>query len=179
MKDEILNSVSMKDIIEKYNISHIRRKMRCPFHGHDKHPSAQIYDNYFHCFTCGKHLDSIGFVEEYFNLNFKEAMQKINEDFYLGLKSNTKIDYKKIREIEKEKKLNIKLYNSLEKKFLELCNTKFKYLKRIDYINAMILINNWEEKTEEIALLQTKIELIDIQLDYLIDEMYEFKKTRF
>lgn len=179
MKEEILNNITMQDIVERYNISHKRRKMRCPFHGQDKHPSAQIYNDGFHCFTCGKHLDVIGFIEEYFNLDFKEAMQKINIDFNLGLSSNTKIDYKKIRNIEQKRINDQKIFNNLQKHFCELCNLKFEYLENIENIKSHITIKNWETLIEKQAKLENKIELIDLELDFLMDEMYEFKKTRF
>ena len=177
MKDEILNNITMVDIINKYGINHNRRKMSCPFHGHDKHPSAQIYDKYFHCFTCGKHLDVIGFVQELFGISFREAMQKINEDFDLGLNLKTKIDYRKIKKIENERKANIRLYNKLEKDFLELCDLKFQYINKIREINRNVNIYNWEDLIFEKSKLKDKIELIEIQLDFLIDEMYNFKRT--
>ena len=179
MKEEILNNISMLDIFQKYNIEHKKRKTRCPFHGSDKHPSAQIYDNNFHCFTCGKHLDVIGFVQEYFNLNFKEAMQKINIDFNLGLESNVKIDKKKLQEIENQKKADERLFNNLQKHFCELCDLKFQYKNKIKDIDTKILITNWEELIEAKSVYETKLELIEIKLDFLVNEMYEFKKTRF
>lgn len=178
MKEQILDSISMMDIINKYGISHRRRTMRCPFHGQDKHPSAQIYDDGFHCFTCGKHLDVIGFVEEYFNLNFKEAMQKINLDFSLGLNSYSKINYKKIQQIQDKRKDDEKIFNKLQKKFCDLCDLKFNYLKKIKDIKSHITIENWELLTQIQSTFEDKIELIEIQLDFLIDEMYEFRRTR-
>lgn len=178
MKDTILQLISMNDIINKYGLKHIRRKISCPFHGTDKHPSAQIYDNYFHCFTCGKHLDVIGFVEEYFNLDFQQAMQKINLDFNLGLDSKIKIDYKKIKEIEKKKKEDQILFDNLQKKFCKLCDLKFKYLKEIEGIESKVTINNWADLIEIKSKFEDKIELIEIKLDFLINQMYEFKKTR-
>jgi len=179
MKEEILNNINMNDIVNKYGLNHKKRKMRCPFHGQDKHPSAQIYEDGFHCFTCGKHLDVIGFVEEYFNLDFKEAMQKINLDFNLGLKSNTKVDKKKLQELENKRKADERLFNNLQKHFCELCNLKFQYKNKIKDIDTKILITNWEELVEAKAMYQTKIEIIEIELDFLIDEMYNFKRTRF
>lgn len=179
MKEQILNNIDMFDIIHKYNVKHKKAQIHCPFHGKDKHPSAQIYGNYFHCFTCGKHLDVIGFVQEYFNLSFKEAMQKINIDFNLGLDSNIKLDYKKIQKIQEEKKADERLFNNLQKHFCELCKLKFDYLNKIKNIDKKILITNWEELVETKAMYQTKIEIIEIELDFLIDEMYNFKRTRF
>lgn len=178
MKEEILNNIRMDDIMQKYGIKSRRGKARCPFHGIDKHPSAQIYEKNFHCFTCGKHLDVIGFVQEYFNLDFKEAMQKINVDFNLGLNNNTKIDYQKILEIQEKRKENERLFNKLQEKFCNLCDLKFRYLNNIRTIDEELTINNWDELTEIQSMYENKVELIDIELDFLIDEMYEFKRTR-
>lgn len=58
-KEFILNNISIRDILNKYNIPYSKNKARCCFHGEDKHPSAYIYEDIFHCFTCGKHLDVI------------------------------------------------------------------------------------------------------------------------
>lgn len=178
MKEEILNNIRMDDIMQKYGIKSKHRKVSCPFHGSDKHPSAQIYDKNFHCFTCGKHLDVIGFVQEYFNLDFKEAMQKINVDFNLGLNNNTKIDYQKILKIQEKRKENERLFNKLQEKFCNLCDLKFRYLNNIRTIDEELTINNWDELTEVQSMYENKVEIIDIELDFLIDEMYEFKRTR-
>lgn len=103
MKNYILSNISMKDILYKYGIRLNKDMFSCPFHGKDRKPSAKAYDNTFHCFACGLTGDTIKFVEKYFNLSFKESMQKINEDFHLGLDSTTKIDYNKINEIKQER----------------------------------------------------------------------------
>ena len=83
MRDIIINSLNMEDILNKYNIK-IGRKgtFLCPFHD-DRHPSAKVYTKSFYCFSCNKGGDLIRFVQDYFNLSFKEAMQKINIDFNL------------------------------------------------------------------------------------------------
>lgn len=40
----------------------------------------------FNCFSCNRTGDLISFVEQLFNISFKEAMEKINQDFNLKLK---------------------------------------------------------------------------------------------
>lgn len=54
MKDEILSILTMKDILDKYNIKTNRGQFHCPFHGQDKNPSAKYYENSFYCFGCNK-----------------------------------------------------------------------------------------------------------------------------
>lgn len=57
---------------------------RCPFHMEDT-PSCKVNDYQFHCFGCDARGNSLSFVKALFKLPFKEAMQKINDDFRLGL----------------------------------------------------------------------------------------------
>ena len=100
MKDEILARVSMQEILDRYNIETKNNMFKCPFHGEDRHPSAKAYTNSYHCFCCSSSGDTIRFVENLFNLPFREAMQKINIDFNLGLNPDVPIDYQKINEIK-------------------------------------------------------------------------------
>ncbi|MGN1076944.1 MAG: DNA primase, partial [Candidatus Gallimonas sp.] len=48
----------------------------CPFH-HEKTPSFSVNaaDRYYHCFGCGVSGDVIGFVKEYENVDFTQAVQ--------------------------------------------------------------------------------------------------------
>lgn len=177
MKDEILNILNMNDILDKYNIKRKGSQFCCPFHGEDKSPSAKAYDKTFYCFACNKTGDLIQFVQYLFNLNFKEAMQKINEDFNLGLDSNTKIDLTKIIEIEAKRKQKQLAYETLENRFKELCNTKFELKHKIQNLNSNIKTYNWELKTFPVAIIQDKIGKIEIELDQILDEMYRIKNS--
>jgi DNA primase len=53
-------------------------KAVCPFHS-DTHPSLMINDSkkIYKCFACGASGDHVTFVEEYKNLDFKEAIKEI------------------------------------------------------------------------------------------------------
>lgn len=50
----------------------------CPFHN-EKSPSFTINDdkNFYHCFGCGAHGDSIGFVMKYEHLPYPEAVERL------------------------------------------------------------------------------------------------------
>ena len=102
MKEEILNILNMQDILNKYGIKIIKYMCHCPFHK-DNSPSMRIYEKSFYCFSCNRTGDLIEFVKQYFNLNFQEAMEKINFDFNLGLKTKGRISKKRLLEIQKEK----------------------------------------------------------------------------
>ena len=60
--------------------------MCCPFH-EDSTPSMKIYvnSNTFYCFGCCVGGDVISFVMHLFRLGFREALLRLNDDFYLGL----------------------------------------------------------------------------------------------
>ena len=121
--------------------------------------------------------DLIQFVQYYFNLDFKEAMQKINLDFSLNLDSDAKIDYRKIQEIERKRKQRDNILKSLEKEFVELSKTKFKLKKEITNINNYLTILDWETNTYNISLIQDKIGQIDMELDELINKMDSIKNS--
>ena len=42
----------------------------------------------FHCFACGAHGSVIDFVMRLFDLNFRQAVLRLNADFHLGLTSS-------------------------------------------------------------------------------------------
>ena len=98
-KEFILDNISMLDVLNKYGIKTKRTMFSCPFHGVDKNPSAKAYKNTYFCFSCGQKGDLIQFVEDYFNISFKEAVEKINQDFNLNLTNDYKISKKKLKEI--------------------------------------------------------------------------------
>lgn len=166
IKDEIKNILTMEDILNKYNISHSKTMFHCCFHK-DKNASAKFYKNSFYCFSCNKTGDLIQFVQYLYNINFQEAIQKINIDFNLNLNIHSKIDRKKIQEIE-NKKMQEKIKKEKEKKhFIDLCDKYRKLRREIDYQLKQVNIINWEDKVKEISKLQDKLYLIEDELDDL------------
>lgn len=172
MKEEILNILNMQDILNKYGIKIIKYMCHCPFHK-DNSPSMKIYEKSFYCFSCNRTGDLIEFVKQYFNLNFQEAMEKINFDFNLGLKTKGRISKKRLLEIQKEKELKNKQQEykrqKIIKKLIEASNHYRIYNNIINILNKQITIENWEEKVETISFLQEKIELLDLYIDDLLN----------
>lgn len=57
----------------------------CPFH-RERTPSLKLYpDGGWHCFGCGKGGSSIDFVMALFDLNFRQAVVRLDMDFSLNL----------------------------------------------------------------------------------------------
>lgn len=178
MKEQILNLLNMKDILYKYNVKFNHNQFCCPFHN-DKTPSAKAYEKTFYCFGCNKTGDIIQFVEYLYNLSFKEAMQKINEDFGLGLDSNVKIDYSKINKIRQEKEFKKREKQKIENEFKNLCITKEKYKKEIRNIKEQINLSNWESKVYDISKIKDLIGIIDMKLDNLLNKICSFKNSNY
>lgn len=83
--EEIRNRLEIRTVAERYGIEIKRNNIcLCPFHD-DHHPSAHIYPNAFHCFTCNVHYDILGFVMALFDLSTLDAARKLNDDFQLVL----------------------------------------------------------------------------------------------
>ena len=80
--------------------------MKCPFHTGDHTASLKLYDGEggFHCFGCGAHGSVIDFVMRLFDLNFRQAVLRINADFHLGLTSGKpdRMERSKVLEARRE-----------------------------------------------------------------------------
>lgn len=62
----------------------------CPFHG-ERTASLKIYPDGrgWCCFGCHKGGDVINFASLYYGLSFKETLQRLNDDFHLGIISES------------------------------------------------------------------------------------------
>lgn len=89
--DEIKSRLTMDDLFAAYGFEKDRGGfIRCPFHS-EKTPSLSAYDHgtKWKCFGCGESGDVISFVEKLYNLNFGQAVLRLDTDFGLGLSTRT------------------------------------------------------------------------------------------
>ena len=70
----------------------------CPFHN-EKTPSFYVVEdkNFFHCFGCGAHGDSIGFTMRADNLDFLEAVEKLAGEAGIAVPQATPEEREKAR----------------------------------------------------------------------------------
>jgi DNA primase len=79
--DDLLNRVDIVDVINRrVSLKKAGRdfQARCPFHD-EKTPSFTVspQKQFYHCFGCGAHGSAIGFLMEYDNLGFVEAVEEL------------------------------------------------------------------------------------------------------
>lgn len=173
MKDTIIRMLDMEKVLSKYGVKTSRGMFCCPFHG-DKNPSAKAYDKTYHCFTCNCTGDLIQFVEDYFKLDFKEAMQKLNLDFGLGLDS-FKVNINKIREIKQQEYLKDKKEKEIKnmtKRFCFLCDLRNMYKNLYYELKSKISTKNWENIEYVTSRIKTKIFLLSQEIEILNDNIY-------
>ena len=74
-KEEILESVSMPDVLGRYGIEVNRNGMCCcPIHN-ERHPSMKVFKDGYKCFACGSAGDIFRFVQEMEQCDFKTAFK--------------------------------------------------------------------------------------------------------
>ena len=172
MKEELLRLLDMDSILNKYGIKKIKYMCHCPFHK-DSSPSMKIYDKSFYCFSCNRTGDFIEFVKQYFNLNFQEAMEKINIDFNLGLQTRGRVDRKRLKEIEKEMRIKKEKEEKVKKdknnKYIQAAKRYIIYNNILKNMQKQINKDNWEEIVEVTAFLQDKLEL----LEWYMEDLYK------
>ena len=79
--DDLLNRVDIVQVIEsRLELKKAGREYQacCPFHN-EKTPSFTVSPNkqFYHCFGCGAHGSAVGFLMEYENLEFPEAIEEL------------------------------------------------------------------------------------------------------
>ncbi len=95
--EAIKEQLTMRQVLGTYGIAvNDHGFARCPFHS-EKTASFKAYDadKGYYCFGCGDGGDVITFVMRYFGIPFREAIEKINADFALGLPIGEKTDRRK------------------------------------------------------------------------------------
>lgn len=84
----IKERVSSREMFERMGVTVDGRGMACcPFHG-EKTPSLKVYSDIrrgWYCFGCHSGGDVIDLAMKFFGLPFRPVMERLNEEFSLGL----------------------------------------------------------------------------------------------
>ena len=80
---KIKSAITVRQVGEMYGMEPDRHGMVCcPFHS-DNHPSMMLNESYYYCFACGANGDAIDLTAKLFDLNPRQAAEKIASDFGL------------------------------------------------------------------------------------------------
>lgn len=91
---QISEALKLQDVMEFYGIKFDSKGFaKCPFHN-EKTASLTIKKEHYKCFGCGAYGGVIDFVMEYFGLQFRQALVKLDSDFQLGYVTNKKPGYR-------------------------------------------------------------------------------------
>lgn len=115
--------------------------------------------------------DLIQFVQDYFNLSFKDAIKKINYDFNLKLNLG-RIPKQTLRELEFKKQQKKKKKQEHNEKLLYLCKTIITYNKINNRLKAQLTPYNWEEIEEARAKIINHLELLEMEFNALNIKIY-------
>ena len=80
---KIKSAITVRQVGEMYGMEPDRHGMVCcPFHS-DNHPSMMLNESYYYCFACGANGDAIDLTAKLFDLNPRQAAEKLIHDFGL------------------------------------------------------------------------------------------------
>lgn len=153
----VKQQLSMSNVIGRYGFEPNRSGfISCPFHS-EKTASMKIYDKSFYCFGCGTGGDVIKFTSLLFNISAPQAIVKLNNDFFLSLKTNDTYDslFEKKYALEKSKREQ------------ELKAFRQEYLSRCDEFKRLnsVPIPNDGEDFSLYAQAQARLEYLDYWFD--------------
>jgi len=88
-KEEIKQTYSMREIVERYGIRVNRAGFcNCPFHKGDRTASLKIYKDSYHCFGCNSNGDIFTFIQNMDNCDFKTAFYSLGGEYQKPTKAS-------------------------------------------------------------------------------------------
>ena len=74
----VKSAITVRQVGEMYGMEPDRHGMVCcPFHS-DSDPSMKLNDTYYYCFGCGANGDAIDLTAKLFDLNPRQAAEKLD-----------------------------------------------------------------------------------------------------
>jgi len=134
--EQLKSSLNIVDVIDNYVPLKKAGKNYtacCPFHG-EKTPSFTVDENkqFYHCFGCGAHGDAIGFIQDYFNMEFIEAVKMLGGE-------SDKIPVDKVRQNITRSKIRLPLNKDPHN-----ANDVDKFLSRCELMSGHYFYNQWQ-----------------------------------
>ena len=123
--EEIKETVTMRDVLDKYGIKVNRSGMCCcPIHK-ERHPSMKVFKDGYKCFACNSGGDIFRFVQEMEGCDFKRAFlilggtyKKYNSE---TARANAKVHFERLRKKEQQAKEHEKEFRMILEGSIKLC----------------------------------------------------------
>lgn len=98
---QIKDVVSALDAGQMMGLEIRHGRCQCPFHG-GKDYNCVLYkrNRGWYCHVCKQGGDVLSFVQQYYNMSFKDCVAWFNDAFHMGLDIEGKIDPKKKKQAE-------------------------------------------------------------------------------
>ena len=147
--DEIKQSVSMREVVERYGYHPNRAGfISCPFHHGDRTPSMKIYKRDYHCHACGANGDIFSFVMGMEHCDFKTAFKMLGGSYkaksdhqrnlyHYHLEKRKQNELKRLQKKEKEKKqvnAEIKKYREISQKSEAFSDEWTNAMNKLEYL---------------------------------------------
>ena len=153
--EEIKQSLSMREVVERYGIRIDRKGFCCcPFHK-EKTPSMKIYKDSSHCFGCGRSDDIFSFVMGMEHCDFKTAFKNLGGTY--EKKSNYSHDLFRYR-MEKRKQTEEVKKQKLENERIEI----IKEIEQQEIFKNLFrpMSDDWCDAVNKLENLYYRLEVI-------------------
>lgn len=155
--DEIKQSLTMRDVLDRYGIKVNRNGMCCcPIHG-EKHPSMKVYADGYKCFACNSAGDIFNFVMAYENVDFKTAFIMLGGTYEKQKTKTARV----VRNTKFQRR-------KAATKRTEIAEKEFRKLLEDAIFDCMDLIANNEVFSDDWCFGQTWLQ----RTEYYFDEIY-------
>jgi len=116
-------------------------------------------------FLVGKSADIIAMVQALFNIDFKDAIARINYDFSLSINLYTPVDKVALKRLQNERELKKQQEIEKDKKLNHLCDMHSKFYKAVQTLKGETNKTNWESNVKAISMYEMEIEKINLKIE--------------
>lgn len=170
--EELKNRITMKDVLNLYNINLPRnRKIPCIEHN-EKTASMHIYEDHYYCYGCGAHGDAIEFVSVKEGISRYEAYLKLGGR-PIDLLNDKRFDVRKGGEDKQKgnRQENVKYLQCLEQWRKQLIEEV--YCHRQKHQDAIPYSDEWVQEYHNLEQAEQALEQIESEIEREKGECYE------
>ena len=163
----IKQNVNIVDVVERAGITLRFNKACCPFH-QEKTPSFSVHPdkNIFKCFGCGAGGDVIGFVQQFYNIDFMGAVKLLNTEY--GLCLDIGREHSRTTDTHRQYAVDMTVKRIYTAKFKRYETALLKYRQKLH--NVITNYNPPREIADFSEDYTTAVKCID-RIDYYCDVM--------